>query len=137
MAALCRDAATARSRASVTRNRSACCWGGAGGLDAQFNRALAYDPQGHLLARQEAGTLQPFTFEADGAGLDGFAKEVSEGFNGQEASGHSKCGIGIGECGMWCGQILGRIRSAMLWVGMGSMGIMGGMGSDGSDGFGA
>ena len=44
--------------------------------------------QGQLLAWQEAGALQPFAFEADGAGGDGFAEEIPEGFNGQEAGGH-------------------------------------------------
>ena len=73
----------AASRASVTRNRSAVCSGGAWGVDAQFNRALAYDLQGHLLARQEAGALQPFAFEADGACGDGFAEEIPKGLNGQ------------------------------------------------------
>jgi hypothetical protein len=41
-----------------------------------------------LLARQEAGALQPFAFEADGTGGDGFAEEIPKGFNGQEAGGH-------------------------------------------------
>ena len=41
--------------------------------------------QGQLLAWQEAGALQPFAFEADGAGGEVFAEEIPEGFNGQEA----------------------------------------------------
>ena len=43
--------------------------------------------------------MQPFAFEADGAGGDGFAEEIPKGFNGQEAGGHKWLNFGAHQVG--------------------------------------